>query len=671
MNTKLIIITTIPIYLFFLLIYPLSIDAQTESTKLSYSLDEANLQIGENFTLHINIEDVDDLSGWQCKILFDPEILEAVEVIGGDFLKQGGEIPFFQSGKIDNEAGEITKLLGALSTVGVNGTGRLFSVVFTVIENGETQIQIENVKGTNSNLDVISITPPEIVITIEEKLPDESNDPQLSYTIDDVPIIEGDQFTLNINIDDATDLFGWQSELSFDPNILEANQVVLGDFLKKGGNSPFFQGGIIDNNIGNITKIIATLSSSGVSGTGNLFSVMFTAKAIGNSQIQILNFKATTSDLEPVQLILPEISITVEKQSTINGNIPSLSFSIDNQPIQIHDTFLLHLNIENVIDLSGWLCDMVYDPEYLTVDEVIEGNFLKDDGGRSYFLDYSVDNITGKIIKLGAARFSDGGVSGTGRLLSIKFTAIKIGETEIKLTSLQAGSNILAGIPLNFPNLKITIENREYSLWDVNQDGKVNILDLLHVAQYLRENASVSPESDINKDGTIGILDIIAIAQNIDDTTVAPSNIIYSKKTSTKELMSLMINTWIAKAQTINDGSISFLKGIAKLQELLTSLNPANTILLNNYPNPFNPETWIPFHLGKPTEVTITIYNTGGMIIRTLELGYKDAGFYTSPTQAAYWNGKNSYGERVSSGIYYYTLTTDNYSATRKMLIIK
>ena len=107
------------------------------------------------------------------------------------------------------------------------------------------------------------------------------------------------------------------------------------------------------------------------------------------------------------------------------------------------------------------------------------------------------------------------------------------------------------------------------------------------------------------------------------------------------------------------------------LEEVLASMRPDETQLLANYPNPFNPETWIPYHLAKSTDVQITIYNTSGMIVRHLELGHQSAGYYTSRSQAAYWDGRNDFGERVASGLYFYQLQADTISPMRKMIILK
>ena len=95
---------------------------------------------------------------------------------------------------------------------------------------------------------------------------------------------------------------------------------------------------------------------------------------------------------------------------------------------------------------------------------------------------------------------------------------------------------------------------------------------------------------------------------------------------------------------------------------------PSETELLANYPNPFNPETWIPYRLAKAAEVTLDIYDTNGSLVRTIDVGFKPAAVYESRASAIYWDGRNNYGERVASGVYFYHLSAGDYSATRKML---
>jgi len=93
--------------------------------------------------------------------------------------------------------------------------------------------------------------------------------------------------------------------------------------------------------------------------------------------------------------------------------------------------------------------------------------------------------------------------------------------------------------------------------------------------------------------------------------------------------------------------------------------------LMANFPNPFNPETWIPYSLVDDADVTIRIYNAAGRLVKTLSLGHQAAGLYTSRTSAAYWNGRNDAGERVSTGVYFYTISAGRFTATRRMLLVK
>ena len=98
---------------------------------------------------------------------------------------------------------------------------------------------------------------------------------------------------------------------------------------------------------------------------------------------------------------------------------------------------------------------------------------------------------------------------------------------------------------------------------------------------------------------------------------------------------------------------------------------PSETALSANYPNPFNPETWIPYQLSNTSDVKITIYDVQGRVVRELDLGHQRAGYYTSRSRAAYWDGRNNRGERVASGIYFYQLQADNISLLRKMVILQ
>ena len=200
---------------------------------------------------------------------------------------------------------------------------------------------------------------------------------------------------------------------------------------------------------------------------------------------------------------------------------------------------------------------------------------------------------------------------------------------------------------------------------DVNNDGEVNIQDLVFVASNLGETGENA--ADVNGDGIVDILDIIAVAGALDPSGAAPA--------LDPQIPSMFtvadVQKWISEAQHLNLTDPTSQSGIRFLAQLLTRLMPKETVLLPNYPNPFNPETWIPYQLSEPAGVTLTIYAANGQVVRQMSLGHQSAGIYQSRMRAVYWDGRNAIGEPVASGFYFYTLTAGDFIATRKMLIRK
>ena len=198
---------------------------------------------------------------------------------------------------------------------------------------------------------------------------------------------------------------------------------------------------------------------------------------------------------------------------------------------------------------------------------------------------------------------------------------------------------------------------------DINGDGVVNVADLVIVASSFGETVApgTTPNpADVNGDGVVDRADILSVIKVL-EAAAAPA------------LSEASLHHWIAEAKRHHLDDPTFEKGIAVLEQFLEAVRPKpkETLLLSNYPNPFNPETWIPYRLSKDTDVTLTIYNEQGAMVRTLMLGHQPAGHYESRSRAAYWNGRNQHGEPVASGIYFYTLTAGDYIATRKLLIRK
>ena len=200
---------------------------------------------------------------------------------------------------------------------------------------------------------------------------------------------------------------------------------------------------------------------------------------------------------------------------------------------------------------------------------------------------------------------------------------------------------------------------------DINKDGVVNIQDLVLVASSLGETGPNT--ADINGDDIVDIRDLVKVAGALGTAAAAPT----LHQQLLKTLTTTEAQKWLSQAQHLDLTEATTQRGVRFLEQFLAAFIPKETILLANYPNPFNPETWIPYQLAEATNVTLYIYTLKGTLVRTLALGHQPAGMYRSRSRAAYWDGRNQVGEAVASGVYFYTLTTGNFTATRKMLILK
>ena len=240
------------------------------------------------------------------------------------------------------------------------------------------------------------------------------------------------------------------------------------------------------------------------------------------------------------------------------------------------------------------------------------------------------------------------------------------------VTGLVSPSNIVHGIGAMPPATTSTPEPPTTPVVDaaadVNADKKVNKTDLLLVVTALGESPPANPNFDVNDDGTVNIADLLLVIEALDDPVAAAAPSFGETVTA---LDPAFLRTQIDILRAESDGSLKYEHALAFFQALLSSLRPTETRLLANYPNPFNPETWIPYQLAVPADVSISIYAADGQLVQTLTLGHQSAGIYESRPHAAHWEGRNAVGERVASGVYFYTLSAGDFTATRKMLITK
>ena len=201
---------------------------------------------------------------------------------------------------------------------------------------------------------------------------------------------------------------------------------------------------------------------------------------------------------------------------------------------------------------------------------------------------------------------------------------------------------------------------------DVNGDGSVNILDLVFVASKLGTQGQ-NLAADVNGDGVVSILDLILVAGMFAGADAAPA----AQPQVPETLTAVEVQQWLTDARALEVRNSIMKRGFLVLEQLLVSLIPTETQPLANYPNPFNPETWIPYRLAEDAFVTLAIYDSSGHVVRTLDVGHRIASACESRSKTIYWDGRNRLGEGVASGVYFYHLSAGDYSATRKMLVMK
>ncbi|MYF99808.1 T9SS type A sorting domain-containing protein [Candidatus Poribacteria bacterium] len=258
----------------------------------------------------------------------------------------------------------------------------------------------------------------------------------------------------------------------------------------------------------------------------------------------------------------------------------------------------------------------------------------------------------------------DGDVlNGNGTLATLTFLVDDVVESSIFLTDTYIVDRDGVRWEVEIENANV-VEPHHDVFGDINRDGIVNIQDLVIVAQ--RFGSTGHNRADVNGDGLVDIVDLVLVATAIGGNaapTLTPSGLDILSASDVKD--------WLSQAQQLDLTDPKLILGVNVLEQLLNVLTPKVTLLLPNYPNPFNPETWIPYHLAKDAEVTLSIYTLNGRLVRTLAIGHQPAGRYQNRSRAAYWDGKNEFGEKVASGVFFYTLTASDFSATRKMLMLK
>jgi hypothetical protein len=202
--------------------------------------------------------------------------------------------------------------------------------------------------------------------------------------------------------------------------------------------------------------------------------------------------------------------------------------------------------------------------------------------------------------------------------------------------------------------------------WDVNADGSVDASDLTAIGMSFGQDASEGDSADVNRDGRVDLLDLIIVCKHFGATTIDASPTKGAVVVAPEQLAVLR-----RLYESIDGSDDDLIMAKRLLAELigLPAIQITRSRLMQNYPNPCNPETWLPYELAEPGTVIISIYTSAGQLVRTLDLGYRAMGSYSSRSKAAHWDGTNEAGEMVSSGLYFCTIKSGDFSAVRKLIV--
>jgi hypothetical protein len=250
-----------------------------------------------------------------------------------------------------------------------------------------------------------------------------------------------------------------------------------------------------------------------------------------------------------------------------------------------------------------------------------------------------------------------------GRIQRIRIDNLKLLNV---VTGLMAPSALALGVAntADATPPAATPVTKDTSVYDVNGDGTVDNTDAGLVANAL---GTTDAKYDVNDDGNVNFLDLLLVFDNREEAAGAPTvgraRLTAVQVDRIQEQIDLLLG--------MNDRSPGALYALQYLQSLLAVARPEKTQLLANYPNPFNPETWIPYHLSEDADVNLTIYDISGEVVRDIDVGHQTAAKYDTRAKAIYWDGRNRFGEQVASGLYFYSLIAGDFSATRKMVILK
>ena len=407
---------------------------------------------------------------------------------------------------------------------------------------------------------------------------------------------------------------------------------------------------------------------------GVSFDNFFSVDRISDTELAItLSYDGTDFDTDQTLTFAVGADAIAGYGEVLSAEIPVIAIkqsdatiSISPNPIvspPLSEQLTISLNITGGKDVAGFQAIVWYDYETLRYVKSAKGNYLPADA--FYVLESVPEDefYRYSYVPVGATALDDVS-NGNGTLATLTFEVYDVIDSTLRLSNVYIVDRDGVRWEVEIEGAEVT-EPAHDILGDINRDGVVNVRDLMLVSW--RFGRRGENRADINSDGIVDIADLVLVANAFGADAAAPQ----LTPQILEQLSAAEVKTWLTQAQRLSITDPAYLRGITVLEQLLNVLTPKKMALLPNFPNPFNPETWIPYQLAAPADVSISIYSADGKIVRTLALGHLPAGTYQSRSRAAHWDGKNEFGESVASGVYFYTLTAGDFSATRKMLIRK
>ncbi|MCG8621122.1 MAG: dockerin type I domain-containing protein, partial [Proteobacteria bacterium] len=343
--------------------------------------------------------------------------------------------------------------------------------------------------------------------------------------------------------------------------------------------------------------------------------------AIRSSDVNNDGFVNREDLLLVVEVLESDESIPMESTSSTTL---SLAPTVVSSPA-IGEQFTLSLNITGGENVAGYQVTVLFDTSALRYVSSENGGYLPQG---EFFVTPIVDENKAML----AATSLSGESSGSGTFVTLTFEVVAIKVSTVRLTNVLLTDGSGGSSVPRIENAEITEPPQLPE--DVNRDGIVNIIDLTLVASSF--GVTGQNASDINGDGVVNIIDLTLVAAAFGNAAAAPA--IWSLQFESAPTRA-QVEQWLNQARRLNLTDSTFQRGIGVLEQLLAALTPKTTALLPNYPNPFNPETWIPYQLANSADVKINIYDAQGAVVRVLTIGHQTAGYYTSRSRAAYWDG--------------------------------